>query len=123
MAGIDDLSKLVIKELLEYSDEVEEIMCDEIEKCAMDVKSDLSNNVNTPVDTGKYKKSFYIKVEGKGKGFIRYRVANKKYQLTHLLEYGHAKVNGGRTRAYPHWINGQEIADELPERIKRRLGK
>lgn len=46
------------------------------------------------------------------------------YQLTHLLEKGHALVSGGRTRAFPHIAPVAEKAEgELLQNIKKQIEK
>lgn len=42
----------------------------------------------------------------------------KHYRLTHLLEFGHAKQNGGRTRAFPHIA---EVNDWAQEEVEKRM--
>lgn len=54
-----------------------------------------------PVDKGDYKKSIRFRVSGKG-GKVEGIVYSKMPGLPHLLEKGHAKVGGGKTRAIKH---------------------
>ena len=118
---IDGLAAAIAEELEGYSQEVDDIMQDEIDTLSKEVRNNLKNNPIIPEKTREYKKSFYIKKVAQGKGYKRLRVANKKPQLTHLLDDGHLTSNGKRTKAFPHWKEAQQLADTLPERMKKRL--
>lgn len=93
----DEIAQAIMSELKLYANVVKEDVNKLAETVAKEGAYRLS--VVSPKLTGSYKTGWTFKKDKNGK-FI---VHNKTdYQLTHLLEYGHAKVNGGRVAARPH---------------------
>ena len=95
--NIKGLSEEVVKALAEYKDEI--VKGIEKEKEIVSKKAVKRLKETSPEgDTKRYKKGWRVSdINGK-------KIVHNKtdYQLTHLLEYGHAKVNGGRVAAKPH---------------------
>lgn len=75
-------------------------------------------------NAGAYAKSWTVKRErDKRSGLYTITVHNKDhYQLTHLLEKGHALPQGGRAKAQPHIEPVERWAqDEVVRRIEEQL--
>lgn len=114
-----DLAAEIAYELENFSTEVEDIVSEEIETVGKEMAKELKEV--SPKRTGGYAKGWRIKRESKYKIIVQ---NSKKPYLTHLLEHGHAKRNGGRVRAIPH-IKPTETKyqEKLAENIKRRIGQ
>ena len=112
---VDQMAQTIMDGLLEYADLATEDMKAAVKKAGNKAKSDVQ--AGAPVDTGKYKKSWTVKTTKENANALEVTVHSKnRYQLAHLLEFGHAKRNGGRTRAFPHIAPAEAAAAELLER-------
>lgn len=118
----NDLTLTISAMLSEYADDV----IDDVKEAVDDVAKEAQKIVKSraPVKTGKYKRSIKVKTSYESLTELRKTIySNGNSGLTHLLENGHAKVNGGRTRAFPHWKYGDEyIKKELPKKIQKKIG-
>ncbi len=119
---IKDLASEVLKGLTEYKDLVTDDMKAAVRKAGKSVKNDI--RANAPKKTGAYSKSWTVKTTKETSESLELTVCSpSKYQLAHLLEKGHAKRNGGRTKAIPHIAPAEKKAvKELEDDIKRSLG-
>jgi hypothetical protein len=119
---IKDLATEVLKGLTEYKDLVTDDMKAAVRKAGKSVKDDI--RANAPKKTGTYSKSWTVKTTKETSESLELTVCSpSKYQLAHLLEKGHAKRNGGRTKAIPHIAPAEKKAvKELEDDIKRSLG-
>ena len=123
--SIDDLASAVIKELEAYDAQVTVATKKAVEKVAESCRKDIE--LHAPQNTGKYKNSWKKKLSYYSANEARYTVYSSRYQLTHLLEYGHAKwvygyYTGGRVSAKPHIRPAESRAErQLVEEIKRNI--
>lgn len=118
---IDQLADAIAKELQDYSQDISDATKEECVKVADDTVKRLK--ITSPAKTGKYKRGWRQKTTYEDKANIRVTVYNTRYMLTHLLENGHAKVNGGRVNGIPHIEPAERMAiDQLEDKVKVRLG-
>ena len=112
---IDQMAHVIMEGLQEYADLATEDMKAAVKKAGNKAKSDVQ--AGAPVMTGKYKKSWAVKTTKENANAMEVTVHSRnRYQLAHLLEFGHAKRGGGRTRAFPHIVPAEEAAAELLEK-------
>ena len=86
-----------------------------VKKAGTQARKDIQENA--PVKTGAYAKSWAAKTTKETANAMEIVVYSRnRYQLVHLLEFGHALRKGGRTRAFPHIAPAEERAAQTLER-------
>ncbi len=115
---VDDLENAIVKELTAYSQEITDGLKTDVKQVAKECAADIKKR--SPKLTGEYRRGWSSKTAYESAEDIRIRVYNRsKYQLTHLLEHGHAKADGGRVAGIPHIRPAEEAAAEkLGKRVK-----
>lgn len=123
--SVDDFSDSIMQALSEWSMEVTEKMKAAVDTTSDEVNQTIKDHIAFKIRSGDYVKAFRVK-RGAYEDLYNKRntwyVAAPYYRLTHLLEYGHATSNGGRTKAYPHIRYGEELAQkQLPALIEEAV--
>ena len=119
---VDGMADAIMEGLLEYADLATDVMKGCVKKAGNTVKKETQENA--PVKSGKYGQSWAVKRQREISHMLEVVVHSKdRYQLTHLLEKGHAKRGGGRVKAFPHIGPAEEKGiRELEDGIRRGLG-
>ncbi len=124
----EDLAHAINSALAEYSKLVDSDMEELTETVGKNAAKKVKANARSAGfgGTGAYVKSITSRKLTEGAHRYARIVYSKRphYRLTHLLEFGHAKVNGGRTRAFPHWTQAErEAVETFEKRLKEKLQK
>jgi hypothetical protein len=118
MTNIDNLSSEILKQLQYYANDVRDKVEIAMDESARDMKKSVAQD--SPKKRPSYSKGWRIKRTPK-----KLIVHNKTdYQLTHLLEHGHALRDGGRFDGKPHIRPHEErVVREYLKMIERAVEK
>lgn len=114
--SVDGLADTIIKELREYNQDITDGLKKEVQDASTLCRKELK--ATSPKLTGSYAKGWRKKTAYESQTDIRVEVYNATdYQLTHLLEHGHALVghNGkvlGTVGAIPHIGPAEQKAEK-----------
>ena len=123
----EELNKVVMDYLKDYKEDIDEEVVEVVDEVTRKAKDELKQTSprGEGSRTNPYYKGWAVKLSKKRTGVYHKVIWNRtNYQLTHLLEFGHATRNGGRTRALPHIRPVEEkynveFVDKLEKRIRR----
>jgi hypothetical protein len=113
---VEGISAEIMKQLQYYANNVRDKVEDAKNESATTFKKDVARD--SPKKRPSYAKGWRIKRTSK-----RLIVHNKTdYQLTHLLEHGHALRNGDRFEGKPHIRpNEEKVVREFLKKIERAI--
>jgi hypothetical protein len=119
---IDNMAAAIMEGLNEYADLATDDLKAAVKKAGTTARKEIQ--ANAPSDTGAYAKSWSVKNTKETSNTLEVTVYSKnRYQLAHLLEFGHAKRGGGRVNGKSHIAPAEEKAvSELEQEITRKLG-
>ncbi len=124
MADNIDISQAILDELQAYTNELAERVNKSARSCANSLRRNLEET--SPEKTGDYKKGWKVRQVYKNQAVSQFVVYNATdYQLTHLLEYGHALKGGTqRVKAIPHIAPAEQaVIKEFTARIEKDIQK
>lgn len=118
----DELTDTVKRELGGYAEDLTEKVKRAVQDAADTAVKDL--RATSPKDTGRYAKSWTQKKVMETSSEKAVTVYARRYQLTHLLENGHAKRGGGRVAARVHIKPVEEkVSKQLEADIRKQAGE
>lgn len=120
---IENLQNEVMKYLTNYVEDIEEGVKETTDSISKEAVKEIKQKSPRRQGTRKnpYYKGWTKKKESKGRRYTT-KIYNKtNYQLTHLLENGHATRNGGRTKAQPHIKPVEEKYNKLYEQEIKKV--
>ena len=119
--SVSELADAVMEGLVEYAELATEDMKVAVKKAGQTVRKEIQ--AGAPVKTGAYRKSWAVKTTRETSSFMEVTVHSRnRYQLAHLLEFGHAKRGGGRVPGRPHIAPAEEKGiRQLEDEIKKAL--
>ncbi|MEL7608854.1 MAG: HK97 gp10 family phage protein [Bacillota bacterium] len=104
MTDINGLTDAIMDAMLEYTGEVEEAIPEIVDSTADVMVKEI--RAAAPKRSGKYAKGWTARQLGERtrskEGYAKLVCNPKRYSIAHLVEYGHAKRNGGRVAGKPH---------------------
>ena len=100
---VSELSKAIADEMKLLQESSTQAVKQAAKEAAADIRDDIKQNAPKG-RSGRYAKSWRTKVTEETHTSITYTVhaGPDGYRLAHLLEFGHAKRGGGRTKAISH---------------------
>lgn len=118
---IEGMAAAIMEGLTEYADLATDDMKKAVRKAGSAVRKDIQ--ANAPSDTGAYAKSWSVKNTKETANSLEVTVYSRnRYQLAHLLEFGHAKRGGGRVAGKAHITPAEEKSvTVLEQEIEKAL--
>lgn len=119
--SIGNLASEVMKQMEEYASVAAEGMKKAVNSAGKTVRQEIK--ATAPARSGDYAKSWSVKKVNETSTKLELTVYSRnRYQLAHLLEYGHGLHQGGRTRAFPHISEAEAKGiEQLESDIERML--